>query len=84
MQESSRYWDNWARLLHNLGVKRLAVSVLEGAGGLRFLAAQIVHLTSPFLTSSQAYDQWQALASLLEDSDRSRQFISFLQKEEED
>lgn len=82
MQDSSCYWHHWARLLQNMGVTDLAASLLEGAGSLRYLAAQMVHASTPFFGGSDASNQWQALAAMLEDRDVAQQFISFLKEEE--
>lgn len=82
MQDDSPYWDNWARILHNMGVTRLAASVLEGIGPLRILAAQLIHAGTPILGNPTNSNQWQALAAMLEDRDKSDQFISFLKGEE--
>jgi len=82
MQEPRCYWKKWARILQNMGVTDIAASVLEGAGSLRFVAAQLVHASTPFFGNSETSDQWKALAALLEDRNMSRQFISFLKEEE--
>ncbi len=82
MQDDSPYWDNWARILHNLGVTRLAASVLEGFGPLRLVAAQLIHAGTPILGNPANSNQWQALADMLEDRKKSDQFISFLKGED--
>ncbi len=81
MQDSRGYWQRWAQSLHNLGVTDLAALLLEGAGSIRLVAAQLVHAGTPFLGRSEASNQWQALAAMLEDRDASEQFISLLKKE---
>jgi len=82
MRDNSPYWDNWARILHDLGVTRLAASVLEGFGPLRLIAAQLIHAGSPILANPTNSNQWQALAAMLEDRNKSDQFISFLKGED--
>lgn len=82
MQEPGCYWKKWARILQNMGVTDLAASVLEGAGSLRFVAAQLVHASTPFFGNTEASSQWKALAAMLEDRNLSRQFVSFLKEEE--
>ena len=83
MQDSRSYWSRWADKLHILGVSDLAAALLDGAGSLRLLAAQLVHASTPFIGSAAAADQWQALASLLEDKDTAQQFVSFLREEDQ-
>lgn len=82
MQEFRCYWSKWARLLQKLGATDLAASLLDGAGALRYVAAQLVHASTPFVGSHDASRQWQALAAMLEDRDIAQQFISFLKEEE--
>lgn len=83
MQDSRSYWGRWAQKLQIMGVSDLAVALLDGAGSLRLLAAQLVHASTPFIGSSAAADQWQALATLLEDKDSAQQFVSFLREEDQ-
>src|SRR5574340_248821 len=82
MQDSGGYWQRWAQSLHRLGATDLAASLLEGAGSLRIIAAQFVHASTPFFSRSEASNQWQALAAMLEDRAASQQFISLLKEEE--
>ncbi|MHB8113635.1 MAG: hypothetical protein ACYDHA_09295 [Bellilinea sp.] len=83
MQDSRSYWSRWAQKLQILGVSDLAAALLDGAGSFRLLAAQLVHASTPFIGPSAAADQWQALASLLEDKDSAQQFVSFLREEDQ-
>lgn len=82
MQDSQPYWHKWAQMLQKIGMTGLAASLLDGAGSLRYLAAQLVHASTPFFGSPDASSQWQALAAMLEDRDVAQQFISFLKEEE--
>lgn len=82
MQDTRCYWNNWALLLQKMGVTDMAASVLEGAGSLRYVAAQLVHASSPFFGNSEASSQWKALATMLEDRELAQQFISFIKEEE--
>lgn len=83
MRDPRSYWSRWAEKLEVLGVSDLAAALLDGAGSLRLLAAQLVHAGTPFIGSSAAADQWQALASLLEDKIAAQQFVSFLREEDQ-
>ena len=82
MVDSRAYWSNWAHKLHGLGVSGLAAALLDGTGSLRLLAAQMVYAGTPFIGTSRASEQWQALATMLEDSDEAQQFVSFLREED--
>jgi len=83
MVESRAYWSRWAQKLHGLGVTGLAAALLDGTGSLRLLAAQMVHAGTPFIGTSSASEQWQALAAMLEDKDEAQQFVSFLREEDQ-
>jgi len=82
MVDSRAYWSHWAQKLQGLGVSGLAAALLDGTGSLRLLAAQLVHAGTPFIGTSPASEQWQALAALLEDKDEAQQFVSFLREED--
>jgi len=81
MQEPHPYWIEWAQKLHSLGVSGLAAAMLNGAGSIRLLAAQLVHAGSPLFSSSKSIFQWQALADMLEDKDSTQEFVALLRKE---
>jgi hypothetical protein len=78
---SQTYWPGWARFLQRFGIQQSAATVLEAAGPLTWLLAQVVYLGQPFLNGSQSGGQWQALAALLEDRAESRSFATFLREE---
>lgn len=82
MVDSRAYWSHWAQKLQGLGVSGLAAALLDGTGSLRLLAAQMVHAGTPFIGTSPASEQWQALAALLEDKDEAQKFVSFLREED--
>ncbi len=82
MADTHAYWSQWAHKLQGMGVSGLAAALLDGAGSLRLLVAQLVHAGTPFIGSESAGSQWQALAAMLEDSDEAQQFVSFLREED--
>lgn len=82
MVDSRAYWSHWAHKLQGLGVSGLTAALLDGTGSLRLLAAQMVHAGTPFIGTSPASEQWQALAAMLEDKDEAQQFVSFLREED--
>jgi len=82
MVDTHAYWSRWAQKLQSLGVSGLAAALLDGAGPLRLLAAQLVHAGTPFIGSESTGSQWQALAAMLEDKDEAGQFVSFLREED--
>ncbi len=64
------------------GLKGPASAVLEAAGPLTTLAAQLVYIGQPLLGSPAPGSQMQALAEMLENQTESRSFAAFLRKEE--
>jgi hypothetical protein len=56
--------------------------MLEAAGPLTTLAAQLVYFGQPFLGRTTPGSQMQALAEMLENQAASRSFAAFLREEE--
>lgn len=73
-------WPGWADFLHQRGWGELVAWLLEAAGPLTVVGAQLVHLGSPLLRPALTPVQADALASLLEDPDAARSFAAFLRK----
>ena len=56
--------------------------MLEAAGPLTALAAQLVYLGSPLLRPTVTDEQSKALAGMLEERDELRAFVAFLREED--
>ena len=80
MLEDESFWPSWARFLHEKGATELSVTLLEGAGPLRLIASQLMYASIPFFGSSKGAAV-ATLAHLLEDTEKSASFISFLHGE---
>ncbi len=81
MREDRSFWPSWAQFLQDKGARDLAITLLEAAGPLRILAAQVLYAGLPFFARGQSSQQWSALADLLDDSSASQSFISYLREE---
>lgn len=81
MQEDRSFWPAWALFLQRRGLDDIAASLLETAGLLNILLAQLLFATQPFFSRTLPDGQWQALATLLEDSKESQSFAAFLREE---
>ncbi len=81
MQEDRAYWPAWAQFLQDRGAREIVASLLEGAGPLRIITSQLMFAGVPFLGSGGAAHQWQALADLLDDQEKTTSFVSFLREE---
>jgi hypothetical protein len=74
-------WPPWVDSLRRIGLGNLAAWVLEAAGPLTALGAQIVYLGSPLLRPGLTNQKLDSLAELLEDSDKMKAFTAYLREE---
>ena len=77
MDAQRAYWPIWIDTLHKQGLAELAAWVLEAAGPLNLLGAQILYIGQPFV-SSPTSQSMHALANLLEKEEESGAFVAFL------
>lgn len=82
MQEHT-FWTEWAHFLQHWGLREPAAVILDSAGPLTVLLAQLVYFGKPFFGGSLPVGQWDALAQMLERREDSRSFASFLRGEEQ-
>ena len=80
MDENQTHWINWSRVLHRWGISGDVASILEGSGSLSFLAAQMLYLSQPLLSSVVSVHSLQAFARVLEDPSERRAFVSYLRE----
>ena len=79
--ESDQYiWRDWARNLHRWGVEEWVASIMETAGPLNILAAQVVYLGQPFMKLLAPENQMNTLAEMLEDNDQRNSFINCIRE----
>ncbi len=81
MQPDRSFWPEWARLLQRWGLKDITAALLESAGPLTILLAQLVYISQPLLRGVIPGSRLQALALLFEDQEESRSFAYFLREE---
>lgn len=80
MDENQPIWVSWSRVLHSWGISEGVASVLEGAGSLSLLAAQVLYLSQPLLSGIVSAHSLQAFARVLENPTEKRAFVSFLRE----
>ncbi|HEX9091332.1 MAG TPA: hypothetical protein VF831_07570 [Anaerolineales bacterium] len=80
MDENQPLWVSWSQALHRWGVSDGVAAVLEGAGSLSVLAAQLLYVSQPLLSGAVSAQSFQALAQVLEDPAKKRAFVSFLRE----
>jgi hypothetical protein len=80
MDENQQIWTSWARTLQRWGIKNGAASLLETAGSLTVLFAQVLYLSQPLLSSAVSSRSLHAFAQVLENPIDRREFVSFLRE----
>ena len=81
-RDNHTIWAVWANCLQNWGLGNLVAVLLETAGPLKLLGAQLVYLGQPTLKGLLPNEQLSALATLLENDTYSSSFAKILQEEE--
>lgn len=77
MKSSREYWPGWVETLHHYQLHELAASLLEAAGPLALLGAQILYFGRGLFENEQI----TALAQMLEEDGEVHAFASFLVQE---
>ncbi len=81
MQKERSFWPEWARFLQQSGLSEIVAALLEAAGPLNILLAQMVQAGQPLLSQVIAQERLQALVTLFEDQEESRSFATFIREE---
>ena len=82
MMHEHPFWSGWAQFLQRWGLRRPAATILESAGPLAVLLSQTIYFAQPFITTGMQDGEWEALAALLEDKQKSHAFAAFLREED--
>lgn len=72
-------WLKWKDKINARGLNVIALTVLDGAGPIRFLLSQCILGLTPFLSLNDD-SSWKAFADLLEDPQESKSFAEFLRQ----
>jgi hypothetical protein len=80
MDENQQIWKVWASTLQRWGIKNGVASLLETAGSLTVLMAQVLYLSQPLLSGAVSSHSIHAFAQVLENPIDRREFISFLRE----
>lgn len=78
---SNETWQKWAQSLQRSHLKGIALTLLEGGGTMKIILSQVMLSTAPFFGGGNRED-WQAVAEMLEDDAKSRDFSKFLREED--
>jgi hypothetical protein len=80
MGENRQIWESWVRALHRWGVDETVAFLLEAAGGLNVMLAQVMYLSQPLFSGAVASGSLEKLAQMLENPAMRREFVSFLKE----
>lgn len=73
-------WRVWARFLHRWGLEGFVAAFLSAAGPLTVIGAQVVYIGQPILDGFLPNGHMDALARLLEDANRTEEFVRYLRE----
>jgi hypothetical protein len=79
MQSAPSYWQNWAEKLERWGLTDLTATILESAGPITTILAQLVYAGTPLFSGSHP-EQWDGFAHMLDNPRESRAFATFLKE----
>jgi hypothetical protein len=77
MNFDHQIWDRWVESLQRWGLGDFVASLLEAAGPLTIVGAQVVYILQPFWGPRQSL---QSLADMLENPDQVRSFVQYLRE----
>ncbi len=82
MSSDRQIWRLWARNLHKWGLAGWVASLLEAAGPLNLITAQLIYMLQPIADNAMPHNHWQALTEMLEDNLETRRFTSLLREDD--
>ena len=80
MSENQPIWINWARTLQHWGINKGVASLLEAAGSLSVLLAQLLYLSQPLLSGAVSPRSLDAFARVLENPVDRQEFVAVLRE----
>jgi hypothetical protein len=80
MSTNQQIWQDWAHNLHRWGLAEWAASILDAAGPLTLIAAQLVYMAQPLVNKALPEEHLQALTELLEDANQAHSFTTYLRE----
>jgi hypothetical protein len=80
MDKNHHIWRIWVKSLHRWGVEDLVASLLEAAGPLTIIGAQLIYIGQPILNGVVPDGHLSVLTGTLEDDDQRDAFVSYLRE----
>jgi hypothetical protein len=81
MKSDPLVWQTWAEKLNRWGIGDFVAALLEAAGPLTLMGAQVIYFGKPFMGDIIPARHLEALTDLLEDPGQTRAFTAFLREE---
>ena len=78
MDENHHIWRVWTQRLHQWGMQDWVASLLESAGALTLVGAQLIYVFQPVMAPVIKNTHLDALAEMLEDNAQLEDFVAFL------
>lgn len=73
-------WSVWSEKIHTRKMTGFVLTLLEGAGPLRYILSQGLFALVPFIDPA-AHLSWKAFAEMLENPAETRSFAAYLHEE---
>ena len=80
MESNQHIWRVWVEKAHRWGFEDEIATLLEAAGPLTTLGAQMIYLAQPFLSPVLPHNHLNTLAELLERPEQTRAFTAMLRE----
>lgn len=78
MEKNHHIWRIWSNTLHRWGVEDLVAYLLEAAGPLTVIAAQLIYIGQPILRGLVPEKHLVVLSALLEDDVQRAAFVNYI------
>ncbi|HSB67256.1 MAG TPA: hypothetical protein VLD65_11815 [Anaerolineales bacterium] len=80
MSENRPIWINWARTLQHWGINKGVASLLDSAGSLSVILAQLLYLSQPLLSGAVSHRSLDVFARTLENPTEREEFVLVLRE----
>lgn len=80
MDKNHHIWRIWATALHRWGLQELVASLLEAAGPLTLIGAQVIYIGQPILDGMMPDGYLTVLTDVLEDDNQRVAFVNCLRE----
>lgn len=80
MDKNHHIWRIWGTTLHRWGLEDLVASVIEAAGPLTLIGAQLIYIGQPILDGIIPDGHLSLLAEVLENDEKRTAFVNYLRE----